>query len=200
MKTHVSSRRAGFTLVELLTVMAIIAILVGLVLGTAGFAQKAAARKQAATEIKAFEAALEGFKADNGIYPQTSATDSLDAQNDTNPTAYSNANLVLYRALTGDYDLNRQLDSNDGNLQLDGSAVTPAPTSPSAPKQYMQIKPDMLTPGGGTNTVTGLIDPFGILYGYSTANQADAAKGYNPTFDLWSTTGSSNPVKWVTNW
>ena len=32
-------------------------------------------------------------------------------------------------------------------------------------------------------------DPFGNSYGYSTANQADPANGYNPTFDLWSTAG-----------
>ncbi len=51
------SRLAGFTLVELLTVMTIIAILAGLVLGTFKFVQEKAARSRAEAEIKALEAA-----------------------------------------------------------------------------------------------------------------------------------------------
>ncbi len=60
---------AGFTLIELLVVITIIAILAALVLNTAGFIQKKAARSRAETEIAALSAALESFKADNGDYP-----------------------------------------------------------------------------------------------------------------------------------
>jgi len=60
---------AGFTLIELLVVITIIAILAALVLNTAGFVQKKAARSRAETEIAALSAALESFKADNGDYP-----------------------------------------------------------------------------------------------------------------------------------
>jgi len=63
------SPRSGFTLLELLVVIAIIAILAGLILSTAGGIQKMAARKRAEAEVKAMEAALESYKADNGDYP-----------------------------------------------------------------------------------------------------------------------------------
>ena len=53
----------------------------------------------------------------------------------------------------------------------------------------MVFNPKMLLPAGGAGTVTAISDPFGNSYGYSTANQADPTKGYNPTFDLWSTSG-----------
>jgi len=59
----------GFTLIELLVVITIIAILAGLVLQTAGYVQKKAARSRAEAEIAALSAALESYKADMGNYP-----------------------------------------------------------------------------------------------------------------------------------
>jgi len=66
----------GFTLVELLIVIAIIAILAALTLNTAGYIQKKAARSRAETEIAALSAALESYKADNGDYPQTNGANA----------------------------------------------------------------------------------------------------------------------------
>jgi prepilin-type N-terminal cleavage/methylation domain-containing protein len=59
----------GFTIVELITVIAIIAILAALVLSTAGYVQKKGASSRAETEIAALTVALENYKADNGDYP-----------------------------------------------------------------------------------------------------------------------------------
>lgn len=183
-----SNRHPGFTLVEMLVVMVIIAILAGLILSGAGFAQKKAARDRAKSEIAAMEGALEGYKADNGIYPQEAASNSLDPKKSGKPSDYKAASLVLYRALSGDEDLDRKVDSGR--------------------KQYMRISPNMLEPSGGSTTpITALIDPFGNSYGYSTANQENPDKGFNPTFDLWSTSGKSgNPattddeLQWISNW
>ncbi len=63
------SPRGGFTLLELLVVITIIAILAGLILNTAGYMQKKAARSRAEAEIAALSAALESYKADMGDYP-----------------------------------------------------------------------------------------------------------------------------------
>lgn len=64
--------KQGFTLIELLVVIAIIAVLASLVLAAAGSVQKKGARSRAEAEIKAVEAALESYKADNGDYPTNS--------------------------------------------------------------------------------------------------------------------------------
>jgi type II secretion system protein G len=64
---------AGFTLLELLVVITIIAILAGLILNTAGYMQKKAARSRAEAEIAALSAALESYKADMGDYPTNAA-------------------------------------------------------------------------------------------------------------------------------
>src|SRR5260370_32516883 len=76
---HSSFARCAFTLIELLVVIAIIIILAGLILSTVGYVQKKGARSRAEAEIAAMSAALESYKADNGIYPRaTTTTDTLD--------------------------------------------------------------------------------------------------------------------------
>src|SRR5436190_6034389 len=73
--------KAAFTILELLVVIAIIIILAGLILSTVGYVQKKGARSRAEAEIAAMSAALESYKADNGIYPrQSTTTDQLDAR------------------------------------------------------------------------------------------------------------------------
>src|SRR5437016_6407577 len=71
----------AFTIIELLVVITIIIILGSLILSTVGYVQKKGARSRAEAEIAAMSAALESYKADNGIYPRDSAsTDQLDAR------------------------------------------------------------------------------------------------------------------------
>jgi general secretion pathway protein G len=67
------SSRAAFTLIELLIVIAIIAILASLVLAAAHSVQVKGARSRAEAEIAALGAALESYKADNGDYPSNSS-------------------------------------------------------------------------------------------------------------------------------
>jgi type II secretory pathway pseudopilin PulG len=188
-------RYTGFTILELLTVIAIIIVLAGLILGTAGYVQKKGARSRAETEIAAMSAALENYKADNGVYPTNSATSALDPVNDTNAattaaTKYAAASLYLYKELSGDHDANRVVNPSD---DLSGAGVTP--------KTYFTFRPNMLIPPPpSTANVTGIRDPFGNSYGYSTMKASGGSNGFNPTFDLWSTAGSTDPNQWLKNW
>src|SRR5919197_1168731 len=76
----------AFTLIELILVIGIIIVLAGLVLSTAGYARKKAALARAETEIAAMSAAIENYKADNGVYPRDAATtDTLDAKTSVTP-------------------------------------------------------------------------------------------------------------------
>ena len=52
-------------------VIIIILILAGLILSISSYVQNKGARARAETEIAAMSAALESYKADNGIYPRT---------------------------------------------------------------------------------------------------------------------------------
>lgn len=179
----------AFTIIELLVVIALVIILAGLILSTVGYVQNKGARSRAETEIAAISAALENYKADNGIYPRDTthhASDNLDARASGNPIGYKSASLFLYDSLFG-------------------SASSGSRTSTGA-KTYFVFKPNMLSPSDQALNVQYIRDPFGNSYGYSTAYQKNPATGYNPTFDLWSTGGSidnnnpPNQARWIKNW
>ncbi len=182
------SHYSAFTIIELLVVILIIIILAGLILSTIGYVQNKGARSRAETEIAAMSAALESYKADNGIYPRdatNNTTDSLDARTASGPSNYQSASLFLYEQLSGD---------TNANLQPVG-------------KTYFAFKPQMLSgvkdANGNLTSVTFIRDPFGNSYGYSTAYQKNPATGYNPTYDLWSTAGltsGTNRTQWIKNW
>lgn len=182
---------AAFTILELLVVMTIILVLAGLILATSEYVQTKSKRSRAEAEIAALTTALENYRADNGSYPIDAAngtTSTLDARTMVSPTAaqYAAASVFLYKELSGDPIGNR------------------APTG----KSYFPFKPTMLLPKDQAAAVIAIADPFGNSYGYSTANQANSSKGYNPTFDLWSTAGTgagttsppSPQDQWIKNW
>jgi len=179
-------RVRAFTIVELLIVMAIILVLAGLILATSGYVQKKGARSRAEAEIAAMSAALENYKADNGIYPTNAATTGLNPIDSA--ADYKTASSYLYSSVSGDDD---------------ADPTTPAPATA---KNYFgaALKPNMLGPTPpGPNTY--LRDPFGNSYGYSTAKATNPAgtTGFNPTFDLWSIadgTQGADQSKWIKNW
>ena len=203
---------AAFSLIELFLVIAVILILAGLILSTIGYAQKKVARSRAETEIAAMSAALESYKADNGVYPRgqstsvppsgsplytvaTTGTDDLNARVNFDSTLkiYQDACRYLYEQLSGDVNLDLVADTGS--------------------KTYFAFKEPMLAvikDSNGNNIGLGHIkDPFGNSYGYSTAYQHDIDQGtnppthgYNPTFDLWSTAGDTtgNQLQWIKNW
>jgi prepilin-type N-terminal cleavage/methylation domain-containing protein len=203
--------RSGFTLIEMLTVIAVILVLSGLLLSVNSGVQTKAARSRAEGEIAAMSAACENYKADNGAYPRDAAgvTDLLDPRIiSVATTGYAGASLELYKALSG-------------NTVAAGGALTLGPG-----KSYYEFKPNQLsiTKSPSTGMIINVFfiqDPWGKSYGYSTAGakfeedyrtalltDPTATRpappiGYNPTFDLWSTGGARNAeitAKCVKNW
>ena len=173
--------------------MMIIFILAALILATSSYVQNKGARARAETEIAAMSAALESYKADNGIYPRDNPgnqyTDTLECEDGR--LIQRNQNIrtraYIFSFSSAGLDANQQAVANM--------------------KSYFAFKPQMLGhPAGNTTTVAYIRDPFGNSYGYSTANQGTIAMpGYNPTFDLWSagstaSTTPTPPTAWIKNW
>lgn len=65
--------RAGFTLVEVLTVVAIIALLAALILGLASSAQRKAARSRAEAEVLQLQSFVTDYQMQYGQVPQNQA-------------------------------------------------------------------------------------------------------------------------------
>jgi type II secretory pathway pseudopilin PulG len=163
----------AFTIVEVIVVMAIILVLAGLVLATSSYVHNKGARSRAEAEIAAMSAALENYKADNGIYPPS----TMLIPTVSDPASYQTASQTLFISLAGD-------SNGDGQ--------------PGPGTSYMAFKPNQL---GTAINPPFVKDPFGNSYGYSTIGPAGG--GYNPTFDLWSTAGSTADADkpgWVKNW
>lgn len=177
--------KASFTLIELVVVIAIIIVLSGLVLSTVGYVQKKGARSRAEAEIAAMSAALESYKADNGIYPRHKIkTDQVDPAASPIPTT---AAQFLYEQLAG----------------VSAADLQPIPGATT----YFAFTRQMLSGPKDANenliSVGFIRDPFGNSYGYSTMKAAGGNGGYNPTFDLWSVADDSsgiNQTAWIKNW
>jgi prepilin-type N-terminal cleavage/methylation domain-containing protein len=209
---------SAFTLIEMLTVMAIIAILASIVISMNGLIQTKAARAKAEGEISALKVGCENYKAENGTYPRSEETDALDPKADGNPATgsaairYQKASLYLYSALSGDHEPAGNPDFKPEGRSFLGEFFKPSVLSGTK------------NPNGQLTSVSYIQDPYGNSYGYSTkgakaeevfqdalrknpsATRPTKTEGYNPTFDIWSTGGSvrgASPEeqgKWIKNW
>ena len=174
------SPASAFTLIEMLTVLAIIVILTGLVVSVGVYVQKKGALSRAAGEVKMLESACENYKGDNGSYPRDTAansvTDNISPKVDFIPTAtkYAASSLFLYKELTGD-------KSTTGDSDLKGQPGTGAPNGiPDFGEQrYLkEFEPRILSvvkdkTTGKITEVKGFQDPFAFSYAYSTAAAKD---------------------------
>jgi len=180
-------KHSSFTLMELLTVIAIIAILAGLILWAGTGVMAAGLRSRASSEIQGMSSALEGYKVDNGIYPaDLNLVGPTNSSYPTDPTAsgsganYQASSETLYQALSGQTNFNAATAGNKVYFTFKSSQVG----NPSGPS-YTYVR-----------------DPFGFSYGYSPGNGSNDVP-YNGAgfFDLWSTGGSTtNTNSWISNW
>lgn len=156
MKAHGRARRA-FTLIELLTVIAIIAILAGLILSAVVATKGKAKKAMAKTEMAGLKAAILMYEKDYSIYPTTNAVDTTYGAGAFLPGSPDNNHVV--DVLRNVNPQNRA--SNQGH--------------PRNPRQtvYLDVKPASdngapgVTPGGNYN------DPWGNQYIITLDNDFD---------------------------
>jgi prepilin-type N-terminal cleavage/methylation domain-containing protein len=164
----------AFTIIEVLIVISIIVVLAGLILATSGYVQTKGKRSRAEAEIAAISAALENYKADNGIYPQHSAASGGDH--------------ALYQALAG-----------DGDDALGGTNASTGVASSSG-KIYMPLKPSMAQPNPPDSN-TRVVDPWTFGYNYlapgSNNPTFDLWSTGPPTSNG---TRNSDPAQFIKNW
>ena len=110
--------RAGFTLVELITVVSVIVLLFALVAGAYTYADKFAKRNRTEVSIRVIRSALENYREKFGAYPKPANASEQVAIADKSYIAGGAA--CLYQALSGDGF--NQIEGADGlgNPSSDG--------------------------------------------------------------------------------
>ena len=211
---------SAFTLVELLTVLAIIVILTSLVISVGGYVQKKSALSRASGEVSMLVSACESYKSDNGNVPRDTTaakvTDAISPKADfiASDAKYAASSLFLYKELSGDKT---------------GSGGVPDGIPDEGQQRYMKDTETRILKATKNPTTKAIIsvqymqDPFGNPYAYSTSAANDeqtyqkkilvnpalrntekrpsgnALHGFNSGgFDLWST-GGSTPKSNVTS-
>src|SRR5882672_9299438 len=99
-----SGRTSAFTLIELLTVIAIIAILAGMSIGIVRGSKQRASLARAKSELAVLAQALEDYRRHYGDYPQTGPS-AANAQRVTGTTGPGIATVpaILFNSLIGVY-------------------------------------------------------------------------------------------------
>jgi general secretion pathway protein G len=97
---HRRSHRPGFTLIELMVVMAILAILAAIIVPKVLGREEDARRARAVSDVESFGTALDMYKADNSEYPTTE--EGLQALRVAPPSAKNWNGPYLKKALAPD--------------------------------------------------------------------------------------------------
>jgi prepilin-type N-terminal cleavage/methylation domain-containing protein len=227
-----TSSRSAFTLIEMITVMAVIAILVSLVLSVSSLVNRKAALQRTKGEIASLQLAVKNYETDNATPPREEGVTEpffsegkaddkgLDPRKHGAPSnpeqlkRYKESVLVLYKAISGDTNLDFKASPDETGKSYAGDFFRPERMKFDDPKST-------------NRKVEYIVDPFGNCFGYSTAGLAqeeayreqlrkdaksqrpsqNQLSGYSPNFDIWSTAGSNvtlptdaDRVKWEKNW
>jgi prepilin-type N-terminal cleavage/methylation domain-containing protein len=196
---------AGFTMVEILVVISIIALLASLSIVAMGHATRTSNREKSKAYLKNIELLLDRYKNDNGTYPRPKEGSEGNTTS-VGGIQYSMGGAVaLYQALTGDGD--------DGMEGGDTSSMGKA----GSMRDSIVYWPDA-DPNGSMRIAREaegkyfIGDGFGAPFQYKvpppvSAKNADnfetlQTEYKNPrTYDLWSYGGEyENPKAWITNW
>lgn len=141
------NRRSAFTLIELLTVIAIIAILAGITYGISAGIYQRQARTTAQAELSAISSALEAYRSQYGMYPIADTGNAVARGR------------VLFQALTNQIDPEGN-DPRRGRPFIDISKVTL-----STPET-----------GTDFSSVNYFVDPWGNPYQYGFENDPSQAE------------------------
>ena len=165
-------RPPGFTLMELLVVISIIALLAAMTMGAFSYVQRAAMRNRTTAMHRAIISGLENYSSEFGEFPEPSGGGGMET---FHGRSYNTGSAkMLYQALSGDGS-NRIQIASGGTSASDGRWE-------GDEKMLLTDMPKEMYTFGGRNMYM-LLDGFSHPFQYTKGGTADAI---NPTFDLWS--------------
>ncbi len=198
-------RASGFTLIEILIVIAIIAALAGLSVAYVKESNRKARVKDTEVRIKLIEDGLTGYKNDRGEFP-------LPKNESATGLFFGNTYKVggaacLYQALTGDGN-----DEIESYRTAKGETPGASRGEMGSTKGVIYLSEANISSKSYFQSIDNrwvLLDPFRNPFQYRPrrANDTNSEEMFNDDYDLWSygtstTTDDTdeNRKKWITNW
>lgn len=172
------ARQSGFTLIEMLMVMAVIGILAAIIIGISSGVRDSQARAKAKGELAILAQVLEQYKSTHGDYPWAQTESPVSSGSGRNGNAEE-----LFRALVGWTEFRggqqmekAQVPSGGPRPFVDISRLTYVSLADGVEDEY---KPDLPIGEAPTNIV--FMDPWGrpYVYAYKSSPESDwATFGY----------------------
>ncbi len=161
-----NKRLHGFTMIELLMVIAVILILAGITFGVSRGVQNAQARAKVKAELATISQALETYKSKNGDYPWISV---LNVANDNNVKSASHA---LLKTLVGwqSVDGTQVGETNSSGIRYDKAKSALDVSKLSLSREWPVPSSDDET---APSNSTYLTDPWGNAYVYLYKNPSN---------------------------
>ena len=191
-----SSGHAGFSMIELMTVIGIMVVLAGILIGSLPGIQAKINRQKVESFLAELESGLSRYEIDNGIYPQNPPTGDRD-------TSGIEGSHVLYKHLSGDWNLDGEADSKmigdskDEKIYVERLALA----------QNLNAKePRSIDIGAIPRIVDSYGNPIRYLAEPPNLRPEDRnPEMRNPTYDLWSIADADpndpqDEPKYITNW
>jgi prepilin-type N-terminal cleavage/methylation domain-containing protein len=209
MKTRVrSALHRGFSLVELLVVIMIIAILMGLVVVGSQYAMSKSYENKTRMQMKAIETALEKYFTERLEYPNPSNAGSGVLYMSLTGDGITGVNATTGRPTYGSPD-GKLADAEQARWPVYLEELVPSGSKAKGAQGWLNINPNT---GIFVDPANPIIDGFGEPLQYVCRAQGNnpPAGIRNTTYDLWSygTDTTKNPnesdpkklSKWITNW
>ena len=182
---HKTKALRGFSLVELLVVVTIIAILSGLVIGVTAFVQRKSAIDQATTDLNHFSLKIEEYKA--------------DVKGDL-PVEEDKTGIIIYRMLYGDGIGSDGIAGTGDDGALDGrpdegAIIYIGDFDPNTNKKKWIDKK-------GRDFPVEVVDPWGNAWRYRRLPGDPSMENPDGSFDLWSLgpDGENGTADDIKNW
>jgi prepilin-type N-terminal cleavage/methylation domain-containing protein len=210
-----SRERRAFTLVEMLTVIAIIGLLAGLIVGLAGFAGRRMKEGRIRGELLQLETAIKAYHAKFGHYPpdHVVSRSPLVVDPATPPLFYELVGCVLQGKEFFTHGPDERVTSADAQRFFGVDGFVNAATDEKALRPFLQLNPKQYTEISQTPDIDVLIVSAVPWPKSLNPQPVPAAPGVNPwryvstsptnnpgTFDLWAEYLDGKKIKIISNW